>query len=121
VHSSRLPLLLAAAAAFAAAACAVESNGPPQDPPSPSASSSSGDSPASSSSSSGAPGSSGSCGGTAGTDPVQDGAYTNVDATGSTPAGVERTLTVDRAAGTVTVRFVRDGKQVEERWRVRAK
>lgn len=118
MRSDRLTLLLAVACAVAASACTVESS---QDPPSPSSSSSSGDSPASSSSSSGGPGSSGSCGGTTAINPVQDGAYTNVDPARPNAPEIERTLTVDRAAGTVTMRFVRDGKQVEERWRILAK
>ena len=118
MRSDRLALLLAVAGALAAAACTVESS---QDPPSPSSSSSSGDSPTASSSSSGAPASSGSCGGPTGTSPVQDGAYTNVDPARPNAPEIERALTVDRAAGTITMRFVRDGKQVEERWRILAK
>ena len=52
---------------------------------------------------------------------MQDGAYTNVDPARPNAPEIERTLTVDRAAGTITMRFVRDGKQVEERWRILAK
>lgn len=108
MRSDRLAVLLALSGALALAACTADTDASSSS----SGGSSSGVGPSSSSS--------GTCGNAPGVDPIKDGLYTNVDpARPDAGPEVERTLMFGRAAGTVTVRFVRDGKQIEERWRIK--